>query len=487
MPIGLRRRPDASRSRAGAGLDPRFVLFLVFLVLVFVTGGGGRHDIVSLVILRPASVIFLVAGLLMKPAQASVKTPSPLFMLAALAAVIAAQLLPLPPGIWQSLPGRVEMVPADKLADLPGIWRPLSLSPARTLNALFSLAVPAAAVILYRNLSAAQRELVPAIIVGGGVVSIAWGWAQLVGGPDSIFHTYRIHTADRPTGAFANRNHSAMFLALTMLFAVWNIVRLPDVAGRRVLKLIALISYIAIVVLTIFILGSRAGLLLGAFAGFLGAVLVSFAPWLRQPRPHTTKHARGGKFVRLLPTGRAFATVGIIAALLLLGTVAVMFGRGEAFSRLSDGDVATPFDRSDVLPFLLRMAGDHWVWGSGFGSFDALFARYESISMLSTTYLNQAHNDWLQIVIEGGLGGAVVLAMFIVWLLRCAIATMRSELPGARVARTALLATFVAIGFASLVDYPLRVPILMVVMILAACLLGEPEAFHRSARREDRA
>ena len=52
----------------------------------------------------------------------------PLILLGALAALMAIQLIPLPPGIWTALPGRERYLEAAAAIGIPQPWRPISLT-----------------------------------------------------------------------------------------------------------------------------------------------------------------------------------------------------------------------------------------------------------------------------------------------------------------------------------------------------------------------
>ena len=133
-------------------------ILVVFLVVVFLTGGGARGDIQSLLILRPLAII--VAGIGMLGLRwGHVRTHSFVFAgLAACYAFILLHALPLPPALWQALPGRELVVDIDRTVGLGRIWRPLSLAPAATWNAFFALFVPLAVAILAAQLSREQRR-----------------------------------------------------------------------------------------------------------------------------------------------------------------------------------------------------------------------------------------------------------------------------------------------------------------------------------------
>jgi|SRR5690606_29208727 len=142
-------------------------------------------------------------------------------------------------------------------------------------------------------------------------------------------------------------------------------------------------------------------------------------------------------------------------------------GRDTALSRLFEAEVAEEL-RWNYLPIFGRMITDFLPFGTGFGAFENVFNMYEPAGMLTSRYMNQAHNDPVQFVIEGGLPALAILLGAIVWL---ALALWRIARPA-----TLQLALFfggsIALWLAaSVVDYPLRTPIAaMLVATLTAQL-----------------
>ena len=110
----------------------QFKLLAAFIVVLFLTGGSARDDVMSLLVLRPLAVLALGAGLLtLSGAQLSAnRIVFCLFF--ALVGLIGLHAVPLPPAIWQSIPGRELVAEIDRAAGLTGIWRPLSLEPYGT-------------------------------------------------------------------------------------------------------------------------------------------------------------------------------------------------------------------------------------------------------------------------------------------------------------------------------------------------------------------
>jgi O-antigen ligase len=84
-------------------------------------------------------------------------------------------------------------------------------------------------------------------------------------------------------------------------------------------------------------------------------------------------------------------------------------------------------DRARNLPIYFKMIADLFPFGSGMGSFDGIFKAYEPVANLSPSYLNHAHNDYAQVLIEAGLAAAVGLILFGIWWARGALAYVRDK------------------------------------------------------------
>jgi O-antigen ligase len=82
--------------------------------------------------------------------------------------------------------------------------------------------------------------------------------------------------------------------------------------------------------------------------------------------------------------------------------------------------------------------------------------------------MNQAHNEPMQLAIEGGVPALILLLLFLSWWGRAAWRIAAPADPGRRraIARAALSAT-VLLMLSSLVDYPLRTPLLGAVFAIA--------------------
>jgi len=115
--------------------------------------------------------------------------------------------------------------------------------------------------------------------------------------------------------------------------------------------------------------------------------------------------------------------------------------------------------RLAMLPTLLDIARDNWLFGSGLGTFDPVFRAYEPVHLLMTQYLNHAHNDYLELIIEAGLPAVIGLLVFGGWWISRGLPLLRNQglqNPGQLwFTRMAFMGSAIMLAH-SLVDYPLR-------------------------------
>lgn len=432
--------------------DTPLYIALSFIVIVFLLGGGARHDISSLVFLRPISVVALTyAALVINRAQ--VKEFIILWSLAVITmCMVILHLVPLPPTVWMSLPNRELSEIVGRTVGIEQPWRPISLVPYRTFNLLFSLFIPFAGLALMTKLTSTQQyRVLPALIAMGGISALI-GALQLAGPPGGMFYFYKITNEASPVGLFSNRNHQSIFLAcciplLTVLACTPN--SLSSSKHKLLMSFSILLGMLFIMI--ILINGSRSGL----FLGFLGLMSVPFLAG--HAFPNKSRHF--GKVLSL-------AVVGIAATLIFLST---WFARGESLARITD------FESSDELrlmvwPSIFQAAVKYFPVGSGFGTFEEVYKVEESSALLSLTYLNHAHNDWLEIFLTGGLP-ALIFAM--TCLMGWGIATgklfrnVENASTGIIFGRLGVIVIFL-LGVASIFDYPLRTPSLSLLFTISA-------------------
>ncbi len=451
-----------SMARFRPSLAPSSLVFVVligFMVLSFLLGGGSRADIQSLVILRPVAALVLGFAL-WKMTRLHLEQHRFLLALAASLVVLTlAHLLPLPEPVWSSLPGRGIVTEIDAAAGIGGAWRPLSLSPADTWNALYSLLIPLAALLLACQLSGREMAALLLPMIALALASGIFGILQVVGDPTGPLYLYRITNNGSAVGLFSNRNHQAILLA--MLFPMLATYASLDAKSEETARLrswLCLVAGAAVVPL-ILVTGSRAGLLIGGF----GLVLAFFL--YRKPQYSTPKKRR--------LRGLDLRYPGIAFGVLCLVAVTVILSRAEALQRLASPDQVEDL-RFKVWGPIWQLGLSYFPAGSGIGSFAKVYEIHEPFSLLGPSYLNHAHNDWLEVLMTAGLPGVVVLAALVGWFGRSMFRIVRRSGRQSVSDQLAGLggAIVLILGAGSVVDYPLRTPSLSVVFVIALVWLS---------------
>lgn len=440
--------------------EKAFWLFLVFATIVFLTGGGSRHDIESIGPLRFVAAIVLAIAVYFQTAESFRRVGRPVVLLLLLAALMVIQLIPLPPSWWSSLPGREEIIKIDELLGLSDLWRPLTFSPMKTANSLASLVVPLAALLVLALLDNEGWSRVRKVIVFAGLASALLGLAQITLPESPGLYLYEITNRGSAVGLFSNRNHNALFLNIALLFSLfesWKIAGKKSRAGDLLLAAVQMVLLLAIL-----INGSRFGLVL---LGFVGLV---FAVRLMSRSRTQTKTARAGNTRNIVGLAIGLLALGLVGLFIAMSRIPAL---ERLFSQSLDDDL-----RAQTLPHILGLMGDHFPYGVGFGAFEHAYRTIEPVSLLGPHYLNNAHNDWLQIVIEGGAAALILLVAGIYLLMKQAwlLWKARHRGEGHEIGPWLGFLTLAMMAMHSTVDYPLRTPILMLVAATALAMIFRP-------------
>lgn len=257
-------------------------------------------------------------------------------------------------------------------------------------------------------------------------------------------------------GFFANRNSTAIFLVccLTLL------------CGRPASRMLSpawLAKLIGGVLMATGVLLTQSR---------TGVVLLGIPLTLVLCRLGAGMLARNGAAARQWSRRRRFMLGGTAAAALLFLVVAVGTSVMQGNSRL--GDLASRFAqsedaRSEIWEDARFSAHRYWPVGAGMGTFDEVFQLDESLENLSIRRAGRAHNDYLEIAIEGGLAA---IALLLGWLLWIAAAAWRGALTPRRWQALSAAGMLAAVALQSLFDYPLRNQTMLVTSALALVLLA---------------
>lgn len=355
-----------------------------------------------------------------------------LYLTGAAVAWICIMFIPLPPGVWQHLPGRDFVVEGYRLLGMKLPWLSMALSPDRALRSALALLPAIAAYFIARRMSVADRRRMIAGVILFAVLSAALGLAQMATGPASPLRLYSPTNRESPVGFFANTNHLAVFLACGLpLAAAWVATINPKKRPQRN-HLIALGIYASLLALVMIVGQSLAGL------AFLIVALVGSGHilWARSV---------SGRAKTLILVGAA------AAALVLSGSLGAI-GAGTIGAKFEDA----PNSRGNMTPITLAAGTQVTPVGTGLGSFVQVYAMHQPDRFTSTTWVNHAHNDYAEIYLELGIPGLAFVTIFLFWFLRQGyrIWNRRSQAEALFPQAAWLSISFLLMH--SLVDYPLR-------------------------------
>lgn len=374
------------------------------------------------------------------------------WLLLAVGALLAAQLVPLPPAIWTALPGRGFAARID-IASFGLSWRPLSLDPSATVGAAVAV-IPALAVYLSARTGGTRRNaaILAGILWGSGLTALA-AFAQLAMPDVEWLHFYPRGDYAFPVGLFTNHNHQALFLLCAIPLVAFGeaLSRSEGGNARRLIRNgpaawrlgLAVIVAIPLALAT----GSRTVAALLPLP--LLAMAVALAAEIRPVRNAQTSAPADRRRSWIVLAGLIAVPVVMLILLWLLG--------GELLGGALRRQALASDQRWHFWPLVLHAARAYWPVGAGMGTFVEAFQIYEPLSFVSGSILNHAHNEYLQIALECGVPGLLLMAAV---LGRSIQASWRAWSPhrlpiGRFEARMASLPLLLA-GVHSLVDYPAR-------------------------------
>lgn len=430
--------------------NPLVHLQALVVLAVLLGGGGVAYGINNLVIGLLALLLLGIHGNL--AADFALRAPLSLrLLLLATLALPLIQLIPLPPAVWQSLPGREPVLAAHTVAGLGSErWFPWSVDRARTLVAFAGLIAPASILVLGTMLPEHDKRRLAATLVVVAVLALLLGAVQLQSG-NTRGLLYPVHAGSNILYAtFANRNSAGLLFVIAATLAV----ALADPGKPR--TLLVTCAGTVLLALAAILTQSRSSMALLVVPAFLAALRVGV--FLLRHRQSAAASARAAIL--------AVALMGMAGAGVIVWSASTGGRVAQSLARFEDQRT----DRPEVWEDTLYAARQYWPLGSGAGTFDEVFQIHESLEHVSPRKAGRAHNDWLEIMLESGLAGLVLALAWLVWAAR---AGWRALAYGPHWMASAGALGLAAIALQSLIDYPLRNQTLLCLAALLAVLLAQ--------------
>jgi len=209
---------------------------------------------------------------------------------------------------------------------------------------------------------------------------------------------------------------------------------------------------------TIFLSGSRGGML-----SFVLEIVVFAALTLVQRRNYRV-------------------ALGMVVLCALVLSFLIFLGKGEVLGRLGN---LTPDMRSSITKDSLKMFSRHPILGWGLGTFPTVYPAYRSF--YTNLFVNEAHNDYAQLLVETGLAGFALMVWFLARLYRCVSLTSRRwEFKWDGAVSLAALLGCTGLLLHSFVDFNLQIPA-NAAFFYALCTLAAtplPKSYRKRSSRE---
>lgn len=432
------------------------VLFLLLLVFTALAHGAVEPWSVAIGSVLMVGLFFLWVAKSAWEKAWEIRLPAPLWPLLALLGL----------GLLQSL----------AWTNQTGQRASLSLDVEATRQTVLGLGLTLIVFVVAANtfISRARLNLLQAFFTYFGLALALFAFLQQAtwNGRFYWFRAVNTQAITAPFGPFVHHGHYAGYLELLLPFPLAFLL----VHRMRVEK--KLLYGFAAILMAVSVIASlaRGGMLtLAAQILFLGVT----SYWLKRKTENT------GSFFQsaVLRVG----TIVLISAVILIGVIWI--GAEPVLNRIAQGqgNTTSPAEsffnnRGWVWRDTVAMFRAHPVTGVGLGAFETAFPIYSQSDGSLTA--NAAHNDYLQILAEGGLVGGAIMLWFIVSVLRLLRKAFQAH-------DTQMLALALGIGTGivgmlvhSVFDFNLQLPshaLLFLTLIAVVAQLGTRAAEHEYA------
>ena len=376
--------------------------------------------------------------------------------------------------------GLIQLLPLRSVdnAGLPlSPARSLSLDPYSTklvLVQIIGLLIYFVAMLIFTDTPRRLRNIVRTITIFGFLLAM-FGLTQSFTSDGTRVYWFRQLAQSTAFGPFINRHHFAGYMELAIALPLGLLFSGAIESYKRPLYAFAAMMMGVALIMT----NSRGGII--SLAAEILFLVVIAGPGLRRgerrPRAQRIRAA-------LIRAGLAFGLIVVLIG----GTLAV--GGSDVFTRLLGSPNAEDptTGRSHFWSVTLDVIKTYPMLGSGLGAFSVIYTRYDSRNGFYRR--EQAHNDYLQILADGGVVGGVLGLALILVLFRNGFARRETDDKFRRGVATGALAGCFAVLIHSFFDFTLHTTSNALLFLILAALAtqdsrvdqGSPHRGHRRRR-----
>jgi O-antigen ligase len=353
----------------------------------------------------------------------------------------------------------------------------LSLDPYATRLVLVQTAalfIYFAATLVFTDTPKRLRLLVRTIMIFGFFLAI-FGLTQSFTSPNKVYWIREL-AQSTPFGPFINRHHFAGYMELSLALPLGLLFSGAIEKEKGLIYLfVAGLMAVALVMTN-----SRGGIV--SLIAELLFLVSTMGLRRRRKKKESSSQKRGFRSAAV----KAGLALGLVVAL-FVGVVSL--GGEEALSRLvgsvNDDDPTT--GRVHFWDVTLDIIKTHPVLGTGLGAFGVVYTGYDTRNGLYR--LEQAHNDYLQVVSDGGIIGAALGLLFVISLFRIGFARRESRDGFRRGVATGALAGCFAVLVHSFFDFTLHTPsnaLLFLILAALATMNGRVEDVQTRRKKRQR-
>lgn len=302
--------------------------------------------------------------------------------------------------------GFVQFIPFGSTAavNVTEIPRTISLDPFATQVAtlhFLALLIFLAALLAYTDSAKRLQKLVFVIVIFGFIYAF-YAILQAVLSPNKIYGIYESRYGS-PFGSFVNRHNFAAYMEMTLSLPLG----LMFVGAVSRDKRLIYVTAIALMGIALVLSGSRGGLIALLTQIILLALL-------------TTKTRSYGQVI---------LKIGLAAVLVAAIVAGSMFIGGESsLTRIAESAASENFttNRTQIWNVTLSVIKNNLPFGAGLGAFGVAYTPFDA-SGSGLERVEQAHNDYLQVLADAGIFGLVIGGFFVFWLFRAGLENLKID------------------------------------------------------------